>query len=129
MNDVEPSGWLNFAGILLICGGLMKFLDSLWAFRYHGALPDNLQNADLGSNLKTYAWVWLIVGIILVVAGFGVVVRSQIFRWIGIVAAAVGIVTTAVWLPYFPIWSLVYILLGAFVIYALAMHGGREATT
>jgi len=31
-------------------------------------------------------------------------------------------------LPYYPIWSLTYIGVGALVIYALAAHGGKEET-
>jgi hypothetical protein len=32
------------------------------------------------------------------------------------------------WMPYYPIWSLVYITIGLLVIYALAVYGGKETT-
>ncbi len=48
MDDVQTSGWLSFAGIVLIVGGIMRFFDSLWAFRYHGSLPSNLRHLRTG---------------------------------------------------------------------------------
>jgi len=58
--DDEPvSGWMFFAGTVLGLAGLMRLLDSIWAFRYNGALPDELSDGLLGDKLTTYAWVWL----------------------------------------------------------------------
>ena len=51
--------------------------------------------------------------------------RSQIARWVGFVAAAIGGLTAATWLPYYPVWSLVYIGLAVMVFYALTRHGGH----
>jgi hypothetical protein len=127
MNDQgNAEGWLVFAGILLMIAGVMRFFDAIWAFRYSGAVPDNLQNALLGHSLTTYGWVWLVISIILFVSGLAVMVRSQFARWIGILAAAVGAITAIWWIPYYPVWSLVYIFMGLLVIYGLAAHGQRE---
>jgi hypothetical protein len=30
------------------------------------------------------------------------------------------------WMPYYPVWSLVYIAIGVLVVYALVAHGGRD---
>lgn len=47
------------------------------------------------------------------------------YRWAGIVAGAIGCIS-AIWrMPYYPIWSLTYIALGALVIYAHAAYGGN----
>jgi len=29
------------------------------------------------------------------------------------------------WMPYYPVWSLVYVAIAVMVIYALARYGGR----
>jgi hypothetical protein len=125
MNE-RGSGWTIFAGIALLVAGVMRIFDSIWAFRYHGVLPSNLEAAIFGHTLKTYAWVYLAVGIILILAGFGVMVLSQVSRWIGIVAAAILGISAIWWMPYYPIWSLTYIGICFFVIYALAAYGQRE---
>jgi hypothetical protein len=126
MNGDRGGGWIFFAGIVLITAGIMRFFDAIWAFRYHGALPENLENALFGHSLKTYGWLWLVVAIILVLAGFAVFGRSQIARWIGIAGGAIGAISAIWWMPYYPIWSLTYIGIGVAVIYALVAYGGRE---
>jgi hypothetical protein len=125
MNE-RGSGWTIFAGIALLVAGVMRVFDSIWAFRYHGVLPSNLEAAIFGHSLKTYAWVYLVVAIILILAGFGVMVQSQVSRWIGIFAAAILGISAIWWMPYYPIWSLTYIGICFFVIYALAAYGQRE---
>ena len=50
--EAEPvSGWMLFAGTVMGLAGLMRLLDSFWAFRYNGALPDALKDGLLGDNL------------------------------------------------------------------------------
>jgi len=57
----------------------------------HGVLPSNLEDAIFGHSLATYGWVYLIVGIVVILAGFGVMVRlnshvglgsSQLPSWV-----------------------------------------------
>lgn len=120
------AGWLFFAGTMLGLAGLMRILDSIWAFTYSGALPQNLKNGLLGSNLNNYGWTWLIVGCILVVVSFMVIVRSQFARWVGFAGAAITALTAMTWMPYYPVWSLTYVGLAILTCYALARYGGRE---
>jgi hypothetical protein len=112
MND-RGHGWVIFASIVLGVAGIMRIFDAIWAFRYHGALPQNLEDALFGTSLKTYGWVYLIVGIILILCGFAVLGGSQLGRWVGIAAGAIGAISAIWWMPYYPIWSLTYIDLRA----------------
>ncbi len=126
--EERGEGWLIFAGIALLIVGVMRIFDAIWAFRYHGALPSNLEAAIFGHSLKTYGWVYLIVGIVMILAGLGVMASSQFSRWIGIFAAAILGISAIWWMPYYPIWSLTYIGICFLVIYGLAAHGSRELT-
>ena len=78
--------------------------------------------------MKTYGWVYLVVAIILILCALFVLQGSQIARWVGIAAGAVAAISAVWWMPYYPIWSLTYVGLGAIVIYALAAYGGRTAS-
>src|SRR5262249_27911077 len=127
-SDGEGTGWLLFAGTVLGLAGLMRIIDSIWAFHYKGALPDGVTLRDglLGDNLTTYAWTWLVVGIVLIVASVFILARSQIARWIGFFAAAIGALSAMTWMPYYPIWSLTYVAVAVLTFYALARYGGRD---
>jgi hypothetical protein len=128
VNDETGSGWIAFAASVLIFAGVMRFFDALWAFRYNGAVPLGLQNALFGTSLTTYGWVYIIVGIILVLAGINVMYGGQFSRWIGVIAAAIGGLSAMPWLPYYPIWSLIYLSIAITTLYALIAHGGRDAS-
>jgi len=119
------NGWLLFAATVLGLAGVMRIIDALWAFNYKGGLPHRLQDGVLGDNIKTYAWVYLIVGAILLVASFLVVVRSQVGRWVGYFAATLGGLSAATWMPYYPVWSLTYVGIAVVTFYALARYGSR----
>jgi hypothetical protein len=116
---------------VLIVAGVMRVLDAIWAFRYNGQVVDNLYKATFGHSLTTYGWIWLIVGLVLI--GSGVLLMgpatlgSGISRWIGIVAAGAAAITAVVWMPYYPVWSFIYIALAMLVIYGLLAHYREEA--
>jgi hypothetical protein len=124
--DERGDGWILFAAIVLGVAGIMRIFDAIWAFRYHGKLPQNLENAIFGHSLTTYAWIYIIVAAILILSAFAVLQRSQIARWVGIIAGAIAAISAIWWIPYYPIWSLVYIAIGVAVIYALVAYGSRR---
>ncbi len=124
---VNGEGWRFFAGTILGLAAIMRFFDSIWAFRTHAALPDSLSGALFGDNLKTYGWIYLIVAIILLVCSVGVVRGNQFSRWVGMVGGGLLVFSAIWWMPFYPVWSLTYILLGSLVIYALTIYGGRES--
>ena len=118
-------GWLFFAGTVLGLAGIMRIFDGIWALSYDGAIPEGLQDAVLGSDLDTYGWLWIAAGVLLILVSFGVIARSQLARWIGYLGAVVLGVSATFWLPYYPVWSLIYIAIAVMVFYALARYGGR----
>ena len=89
-DEISDSGWLTFAGVVLIVMAVMRFIDAIWAWRYKGAIPDNLKDGLFGQTLSTYGWVWLVMAILLFIAGLGVMVKNQYARWFGIIVAASG---------------------------------------
>ena len=122
------AGWVLFAGIILIWGGIMKVFDAIWAFRYHGVLPSNLEAALFGHSLKTYGWLDLVVAAILIICGLLVVAGPPSPGGSASSAAGIAGISAIWWMPYYPIWSFVYIFIAALVIYALAVYGGDQET-
>jgi hypothetical protein len=124
MNEDEGSGWLMFASIVLGVAGIMRIFDGIWAIRTDAQVQE-LDDQLFGKELSTYGWLYIIVGIILIGSALAVYQRSQFARWIGIIAGAILIVSATMWLPFAPVWALVYILIGFFVVYGLSVYGGR----
>ena len=130
---MKRSGWLTFAGVLLIVTGFMRIIDSIWAFSYNGTLVDKLHGALLGHSLTTYAVIWLIVGITSVVTGYMVTrpgsLSAEMSRRAGMAVAGFNALLAMTWMPYYPLWALLYIAMGVIVIYALVVHFHEEVTT
>ncbi|HET6953713.1 MAG TPA: hypothetical protein VFI47_25285 [Acidimicrobiales bacterium] len=123
----QGEGWLLFAAVVLVTAGIMRVLDALWAFDKDDEIPERLQVLVWDDNLAAYGWLWLIVGVLLIAAGFGVLSGASWARWFGIVMAALSGITAFLWIYAYPIWALVGSLIAFLVIYALATYGGREA--
>ncbi|MGE5285626.1 MAG: hypothetical protein ACM3ML_00160 [Micromonosporaceae bacterium] len=121
----RSQGWVVFAAIVLFTAGVMRVFDAIWAFRYSGALPNNLEDALFGRSLNTYGWIYIVVAAVLIVSAVLVLGGSQVARWIGVAAGVIGAISAIWWMPYYPVWSLTYVGIGALVVYALTAHGGR----
>ena len=126
----RAAGWLSFAAALLVVSGIFKILDALWAFKYDDDVSDEVQTVLFENDLASWGWVWLGVGIILILAGFAVISGSQWARWVGIVAASLAAISFLPWIYYQPLWTILSVTLAVLVIYALATYGGpREPVT
>ena len=124
----RDGGRVLFSAIVLGVAGIMRIFDAIWAFRYHGVLPENFEAAIFGHSLKTYGWVYLVVAAVLIACAVMVLSGSQVARWVGVAAGAIIAISAIWWMPYYPVWSLAYIAIGAVVIYALVVYGGKAET-
>ena len=79
-------------------------------------------------DLDTTAWGWihLLLGILLVVTGFGLFNRSP---WAGVTAiflAGLSAVANFFFIPYYPFWAILVIALDVWVIWSLTRPGVME---
>jgi hypothetical protein len=117
-------GWLLFSAIILVTGGVIRIFDAFWAFDKDDDLAGDVQAVVFNEDLTAYGWLWLIMGILMIAAGFGVLSRAQWARWFGIIVSSIAAITAMFWIYAYPIWSLVYVLIAFLVIYGLATYGG-----
>jgi len=51
---------------------------------------------------------------------------AEIARWVGIIAASLGAISAMFAMPYYPVWSLRYVIIAVMVVYGLvAGYGGK----
>ena len=117
------TGWITYAGVMLIVAGFLDVINGLWALDRSDTRSNALLYAD---KLGGWGWFYLILGIVLVLAGIGVFYASQLARWIGIIFASITMVSNALWVFVFPVQSLILIFLATLVVYALVVYGERE---
>jgi hypothetical protein len=124
--DDRGSGWLVFASMVLGIVGIFNVIDGIVAlskskFYVAGAV-------FVFSDLRTWGWIVLIVGIVEILAAFALLGRAQWARWFGIVMASLGALAQFGFMQSYPFWSLTILTMCIFVIYGLAVYGGRTTS-
>jgi hypothetical protein len=119
-------GWLAFAASLLVISGIFKILDAIWAWKYDDEVSESVQTIVFERDLAAWGWIWLLLGILLIVAGFAVVKGMEWARWFGIVVLAVAAIANYSWIVWAPLWTLVLEGIYAAAIYGLMVYGGRR---
>ena len=124
----RPSyGWKTFVGILLMVVGFFNIIDGLVSItRSNQVLRQVTNELPLISNIKTWGWIVLILGIILVLAGFGMLGGATWARAVAIIVVSVNAITQLAYLGHNPFWSFTMILIDVFIIYGIAVHCGKE---
>lgn len=119
-------GWTIWAAVWMWLLGFFHVLAGFAALvedEILVATPNYLYALDL----TTWGWIHLILGIVVLIAGFSLFNGSVWARTVGVVLAVISIIANFVWLPYNPIWGLLMITANVFVIWALTVHG-RDAS-
>jgi hypothetical protein len=117
-------GWLLFAATMLGLAGVLSVIDGIMALSKSKFYTANANYVF--SDLRTWGWIMLIVGALLIVAAMGVFSGSGFARWFGIFAAGLNLIAHFGAIQAYPFWSLIVITLDILVIYALAVYGGRR---
>ncbi|MGX2995820.1 DUF7144 family membrane protein [Streptomyces sp. JNUCC 64] len=117
-------GGVLFAGVLLLCNGILAILQGI------SAIAEDDVYRRVGSyvyeiNLTGWGWALLIIGAIAAVTGWGLLSNADWARITGIVLASLSLVAQFLFLPYYPLWAIVVIAIDVFIIWALvADHPG-----
>jgi hypothetical protein len=121
--DVRPSeawaGWVTFAAVVLVLLGSLNALQGLVALFDDGYFV--AQGPEQLLLLEYTAWgvVLLCWGAVLIACGLGVVAGRGWARWAAVFVVFVDVILQIGFLPAYPIWAAMLILLDVLVIFAL----------
>jgi hypothetical protein len=120
------AGVAMFAGMLMILAGTFQAFQGLAAI-----IEDELfvvtRNYAFDLDVTTWGWVHLVGGVIVALAGFYVFAGALWARVIGITIALIAGLVNFMYIPYYPIWSVLIIALNVVIIWALASFPGMHA--
>ncbi|GAA3080856.1 hypothetical protein GCM10010464_51170 [Pseudonocardia yunnanensis] len=112
------TGLLVFAGTIMIVGGIFQFLAGLVALFRNEVYVVGL-NYVYSFDVTTWGWIHLIIGIVVALAGAAVLTGKVWGRVVGVGLAVISMLSNFMFIPYYPLWSLLIIALDVFVIWAL----------
>ncbi len=128
--DTQPSGWAmgwtGFAGLMMVVGGGWWIISGFVA----------IANSDFyvvgreyifQFDTTVWGWVHLLLGVVMLFAGFALFSGAVWARTVGVIIAIVWAIVAFAWLPWFPVWALAFIAISFSVIWSLTVHG-RDIT-
>jgi hypothetical protein len=125
MSD-EPSGWAAgwafFAAVMLVIAGTFQIISGIVAIAKDEFFVVN-KDWVFSGDLTTWGWIHLILGIVVVLVGFGILSGNVFARVIGVLIAGVSAIANFAFLPFYPVWSIVLIAVDITIIWALTAHG------
>jgi hypothetical protein len=121
-DEGSGTGWVAFAGTMLILVGCFNVIDGIAAL----ANSDYLVNQLLFSNLHAWGWFFLIWGAVQIVTGFAVYSGAGWAAIVGVVSAFGNAIAQLSWARAYPVWAISAIVLDVLIIYALVVYGGRR---
>jgi hypothetical protein len=117
------TGWISFAGWLMVIVGFIDFFQGLIAIirgSYYAVTPNQI----VVVNMTTWGWTMLIWGIVLVLAGLGLLSGSGWARWFTIIVGGLNFILQLgfVGSSRYPLWSLAGLALTLVILYAVIVR-------
>ncbi|NNH71178.1 hypothetical protein HLB23_15100 [Nocardia uniformis] len=107
------------AAVLLLTAGVLSLLEGIAAVAKDDlfvAGPSYIYRMDITS----WGWIHILVGALLIISAIALMTGALWARITAIGLAALSIISNFLWLPYYPLWSILIIALDIVVIWALA---------
>jgi hypothetical protein len=119
------AAWVSFAGMMMVLLGsfhviqglVALFRDDVYVVGRHGLIID--------ISYTAWGWVHVVWGAFAILTAFCLLVGQTWARAVGVVVAFVSALASVTFLPAYPVWSILIIVLDIVVIWAIVVHGGE----
>jgi hypothetical protein len=114
------------AAVLMMLSGIWSFLEGL-AGIIKGTFFVVLPNYAYSVSATSWGWTHLVIGVVVFLAGACLLADQLWARAAGVVIASLSAIANFLFIPYYPVWSIVVIAIDLFVIWALLSPRRRYA--
>ena len=117
-------GLTVFAAALLITVGIFQALQGL------AAIINDQRFVVTGEYIykfdtTTWGWIHLILGLVAIGLGIALIMGQTWSLIVALVVVILQAVAQFMWLPYYPVWAIVIIVLDIAILWALVVQLGR----
>lgn len=118
------TGWVFFAGIMMILSGVFNVIAGLTGLLRHTWYVVTASHL-LVFNYVAWGWIDLAIGLLVLLAGISVLHGSTWARVVAVVLAGLSMIGSLASVNSYPVWSIVVLAVDVLIIYALVVHGGE----
>jgi hypothetical protein len=125
-DTAQPTGvgWVTFAAILLGVAGFWNAIDGILAISSSHVYTASA--TYVFSDLNTWGWIVLILGISEVLAALSLLGGSEFARWFAIAVAGLNAIGQLMFMTVYPWWGIAMFSVDLLIIYGLAVYGGHR---
>jgi hypothetical protein len=126
MDDTRGGSAVILAGAFLMLGGVLNVIYGIAAVSNSKFFVN--ETKFIFSDLKTWGWILLIIGILELFASASLLAGKAFGRWVGIVVGSLAAISALLSISAYPLWSLAIFALSLWIVYGLAVYwvpGGR----
>ena len=125
MPATRTSGWTIFAGVMIAVTGALNAIDGLIALYRTSYFADRLV---IGS-IRDWAWVFVGLGALQIVAGLSILSRQGWARWFGLAMVSISAFLQLYAISSYPFYSILIIAYDIAVFYALSVRWQKKAAS
>jgi hypothetical protein len=118
------------AAVIMVTVGIIQLFQGIAAVAEDEVFVSGI-NYVYKFDLTTWGWIHIILGVLVAIVGLALFTGAGWARVSAIIVAAISIVANFLWLPYYPVWSLLIIALDVVIIWAVSTwnpdRGVRDA--
>jgi hypothetical protein len=123
--EAVASGFTALAATLMILSGLWAFFVGIT-----GVLQGSFYRAvpvyTFSLSVHTWGWIQLVIGAVVFAAGVCLLLGMMWARVVGVILAVVSGLANFLFLPHYPLWSIIVIALDVLIIWALTTSRSRR---
>ena len=120
----EGSGWVLYAGLLILMAGGLNVVSGIAAIDNANFFVNDQK--FVVSDLNTWGWVHLIFGVVLLASAIGIFMRNRLAILVGIAAVLFNAMVQLFFLPANPWWAVTVFALDMLAMYGLVVQGDAE---
>jgi hypothetical protein len=117
-------GLVLFASVLLVVAGCFNLIQGIAAIANSHVFTANAHYVF--ANLRTWGWITLILGILVLLAAVGVLAGNQAARWFAVIVIGLNAIDQMFFVPAYPFWALTIIAMDIVALYGLCAYGSRS---
>jgi hypothetical protein len=118
-------GWIVFTAAMLLMLGVFNAVNGLAAIFADDIFVTGASGAVI-FNVATWGWVHLVLGVLAAATGVALMQGATWARAVAVGFVMLNMLTQLLFLPAYPFWSLLIIVLDVLVLWALIVHGDEQ---
>ena len=115
----------GMASTLLILSGMLTFFIGIIGV-IRGIFFNNVANYPFYFSVRSRGVLLLVIGAVAFITGFALLARVRRAREVAIVVALASAVANFIFLPFYPFWSIIVLILDVIIIWELTRDSDRS---